>query len=82
MPVLANDGDPAGSLSPNTLQIQVGQPTHGTATVNANGTITYTSGSTYSGEDEFSYKVCAPDPPEQRGRSAILRITSAPVTGP
>ncbi len=29
VPVLANDGDPAGSLNPNTLQIQVGQPTHG-----------------------------------------------------
>ena len=82
VPVLANDGDPAGSLNPNTLQIQVGQPTHGTATANANETITYTSGSTYSGADEFSYKVCVADAPEQCSRSAIVRITSAPVTSP
>ena len=82
VPVLANDGDPAGSLNPNTLQIQASQPTHGTATVNANGTITYTSNSTYSGEDEFTYKVCAAGAPEQCSRSAIVRITSAPTTGP
>jgi hypothetical protein len=78
--VLANDGDPAGSLDPSTLQIQIVQPSHGTATVNeVDKTIMYTSDSTYSGTDSFTYKVCAADAPERCSSSATVNITSAPI---
>ena len=79
--MLANDGNPAGTLNRNALEIQiVQQPTNGTAIVNANKTITYTSRSTYRGTDSFRYKVCDNATP---GRCAIatVNITSAPVTG-
>ena len=52
--VLANDSDPDG----NTLTIaSVTPPAHGTATINASGTITYTSVSGYAGSDSFTYTV-------------------------
>jgi hypothetical protein len=79
--VLANDGNPAGALNRDALEIQiVQQPTNGTAIVNANKTVTYTSRSTYRGTDSFRYKVCDNG---ALGRCAIatVNITSAPVTG-
>ncbi len=52
--VLANDSDPDGqSLVPTVLT----QPSHGTATVNANGTISYTPSANYNGLDSFTYRV-------------------------
>ena len=52
--VLANDTDPAGyALS----VIAITQPTHGTAVLNTDGTITYTPASGYTGADGFSYTV-------------------------
>ncbi|MBL0407808.1 cadherin-like domain-containing protein, partial [Microvirga aerilata] len=53
--VLSNDTDADG----DTLNISgIGtSPGHGTATINSNGTITYTPSSGYSGSDSFTYKV-------------------------
>jgi Bacterial Ig domain len=79
--VLANDGNPAGTLNRNTVEVQVvQQPANGTTTVNANKTITYTSRSTYRGADSFRHRVCDTG---TSGRCAIatVNITSAPVTG-
>jgi hypothetical protein len=78
--VLANDSDPDGALDRNTLRI-VQQPEHGTVSINADKTITYTSGSSYSGTDSFRYEVCDNGSPRQCG-TATVAITSDPVTGP
>jgi len=52
--VLGNDSDPEnGSL---TIAV-VGQPPAGTATQNANGTITYTPDSGFNGTDRFEYTI-------------------------
>ncbi len=54
--VLANDNDPDGALDAATVTI-VTPPSHGTAVVNASGTITYTPATGYLGGDSLSYKV-------------------------
>jgi large repetitive protein len=51
--VLGNDSDVDGdSLS----AVRVTSPTHGTLTLNANGSFTYTPTAGYSGSDSFTYK--------------------------
>jgi hypothetical protein len=52
--VLANDADVDGDALAVTA---VSTPTHGTATINGDGTVTYASVSTYSGSDLFSYTI-------------------------
>ncbi|MBX2903476.1 MAG: tandem-95 repeat protein [Chitinophagales bacterium] len=59
IPVLNNDSDPDG----NTVTVQPGlpcAPLRGTATVNQNGTITYTPGATANAlqPDTFCYAIC------------------------
>ena len=54
--VLANDSDSDGTLVPGTVTI-VTQPTSGTATVNANGTVRYVPATGYAGADFFTYTV-------------------------
>src|SRR5205823_666516 len=50
---LGNDTDPEGS----TLTAVLGTvPAHGTLTLNANGSFTYTPGADYNGADSFTYK--------------------------
>ncbi len=52
--VLGNDSDPDG----DTLTvIKLSDPSHGTVTLNANGTFTYTPADNYNGSDSFTYKV-------------------------
>ncbi|PIE65338.1 MAG: hypothetical protein CSA24_02780, partial [Deltaproteobacteria bacterium] len=55
VPVLANDVDPDGDP---LFVAAVGQPEHGTVTVGADGTVTYTPDPTYAGPDRFTYTVC------------------------
>ena len=51
--VLSNDTDPEGS----TLTAQLaGSPTHGTLTLNANGSFAYTPVANYVGSDSFTYR--------------------------
>lgn len=55
--VLANDSDPDGdALDPATLRIS-SAPAHGAATVNGDGTVTYTPHANFNGADSFSYTV-------------------------
>ncbi len=55
--VLSNDSDVDGDINPATLSIAV-QPANGTATVNADATITYTPNANFNGTDTFTYQVC------------------------
>ncbi|MBC7221389.1 tandem-95 repeat protein [Candidatus Bipolaricaulota bacterium] len=57
IPVLGNDYDPDGD--PLSVSIVSG-PTHGRATVNPDGTITYTPNPDFCGTDSFTYKACDP----------------------
>jgi len=69
--VLANDIDTTGLLNAPTIKTQ---PTHGTVTVNPNGTITYTPTANYFGLDSFMYKVCDNGTPSLCD-SAWVRLT-------
>src|SRR5205085_2085364 len=52
--VLTNDSDPEG----DTLTVSgVSTPAHGSATANADGTITYTPALNYNGADSFTYTI-------------------------
>src|SRR5947208_5477584 len=52
--LLANDSDvDAGTTLTAAL---VAAPAHGTATVNANGSFTYTPAANYNGSDSFTYR--------------------------
>ena len=54
--VLANDTDVNGNINPASVAI-VTRPTGGTATPNANGTVTYTNTNPAVGTDTFTYTV-------------------------
>jgi uncharacterized repeat protein (TIGR01451 family) len=57
--ILGNDtvaGSPAG-LARIAITIET-QPAHGTLVVNADGTVTYTPSTNYSGADTFTYRLC------------------------
>src|SRR5205814_1367465 len=51
--VLGNDTDVD---SPTLTAVLVAGPSHGTLTLNANGSFTYTPSANYNGADSFSYK--------------------------
>ncbi len=54
--VLLNDSDPEGGAL--TITGITGGPTAGTATVNGDGTVTYTPAADWFGTDVFTYEVC------------------------
>jgi VCBS repeat-containing protein len=66
--VLDNDTDPNGLALHAVLDSDV---THGTLTLNADGSFSYTPAAGYTGPDSFTYVACTPDPGS---------ICSAPVT--
>ena len=54
IPVLDNDSDPEG----NTLTVtDATDPTHGSVTINADGTVTYTPDADFHGTDTFDYTI-------------------------
>jgi VCBS repeat-containing protein len=74
--VLTNDSDPDG----NQLSAVVASgPGHGTLTLNANGTFTYTPAADFNGTDTFTYK--ASDGSAQ-SNLATVTITVTPVSDP
>ncbi|WP_345245579.1 Ig-like domain-containing protein, partial [Nibrella saemangeumensis] len=59
--VLNNDTDRTGAaadLTNVTLPTIITQPTGGVVTVNADGTITYNPNDTFTGVDQFIYRIC------------------------
>ena len=71
---LANDTDG----NPLTA-IKVTDPSHGTVTLNANGSFTYTPAANYSGPDSFTYKA---NDGAASSNVATVSITVNPVTAP
>jgi hypothetical protein len=63
IPVLANDTDPDGNqhidptLGTGAFVTKVSNPLHGTATLNADGSFTYTGAAGFTGTDSFQYTV-------------------------
>lgn len=56
--VLANDYDPFGGTAITVSNTLPALPANGTATVNPNGTVTYTPQTGFAGTDQFQYTVC------------------------
>ncbi|MEZ5866177.1 MAG: Ig-like domain-containing protein [Geminicoccaceae bacterium] len=77
--VLTNDSDSDGTLDPTTVAV-TGQGTKGTATVNPDGTITYTPDGVQSGEDSFTYTV--KDNIGATSNEATVTVTIAPNQPP
>ncbi len=73
---VANDTDPDGGA----LHVSaVGQPAHGTTTIDANGRIVYTPAANYSGSDAFTYTVA-----DQIGATdgGAVTVTVSPANDP
>ena len=71
--VLVNDTDAdSDTLTPTVVT----QPAHGTVSMNANGTFTYTPAANYHGTDSFTYKV---NDGTADSADATVTITVAPV---
>jgi Ca2+-binding RTX toxin-like protein len=76
IPVLANDSDADGDTLSVSIPSGMG-PTHGTITVNANGTISYTATAGYSGSDSFTYRVTDPEGLSDTA-SVVITVQRAP----
>ncbi|MBP8272817.1 MAG: tandem-95 repeat protein, partial [Acidobacteria bacterium] len=77
--ILTNDTDP--ELGPLTVSLPIlTQPTHGTVTQNANGSLTYTPATNYTGTDSYTYK--AKDAAGNLSNTATVTITITPVNDP
>ncbi|MCA1683997.1 MAG: tandem-95 repeat protein, partial [Actinobacteria bacterium] len=74
--VLTNDTD---IDSPNLIAIKVSDPAHGTVTLNADGSFTYTPGAGYSGTDSFTYKA---NDGSADSNVATVNLTVTAPTGP
>ncbi|MBC7081435.1 MAG: tandem-95 repeat protein [Thermoplasmatales archaeon] len=74
--VLGNDSDADGDTLTAVL---VNGPTHGSLTLNSNGSFTYTPHANYSGQDSFTYK--AYDGQDYSNISTVY-ITITPVNDP
>lgn len=69
--VAVNDAVPVGSTFARSTS-----PAHGTATMNADGTYTYTPAAGFTGIDTFDYTSCTPAP--QKCNTATVRIVVGP----
>ncbi len=79
IPVTANDTDPESE--PLTVTA-VGAPAHGTARVNANGTVGYTPAAGFVGTDTFSYAIRDPVGNVASGQVTVRVANAAPVARP
>jgi hypothetical protein len=68
--VLANDTQGTFPFNPASVEI-VDQPTGGTATVNANGTITYSENALFAGTDTFTYRFRDTNPAPTQGGTPV-----------
>ncbi len=68
--VLNNDYDPDGGLPGEVAS--VGSPAHGTVTLAADGSYTYTPNQYYIGPDQFSYWVCDVQDPDLCAKAEVI----------
>ncbi len=73
--VLANDSDPDG----DTLQVTAVNATNGSAVINANGNITYTPATGFSGLSSFSYSISDGQGGSDSANISV-EVAAAPVT--
>lgn len=76
--VLANDSDPDGTLDASTVTVAT-QPTNGTTTVNADGSITYTPNADFTGTDTFTYTVNDNEGLSSDAATVTVRVNTPPV---
>ena len=76
--VLANDSRLEGGP---VLLASVTQPAHGSVTTNADGTVTYTPATSYTGNDSFSYSVTASAGGTANTTVAVEIVNPATATG-
>jgi serine protease AprX len=70
--VLANDTD----IDEDDLFVdEVSDPGNGTATINPDDTITYTPDTGFSGQDTFTYTMCAPEGCDTTSDTATVTVT-------
>jgi len=77
MDVLANDCDPDSSYGDSIRISSIMTPQHGTATMNADGTIRYTPADGYVGMDTFTYAVA--DDYGNQSSATVSVLVEAPV---
>ena len=80
--VLANDSDPDAG---QTLSVSaVGSPSHGTASLQPNGSVRYTPAANYNGADSFTYTVSDGNGGTAQGTVSITvtPVNDAPVANP
>ncbi len=64
IPILLNDFGFLATVDPTTVtNTTLLQPSHGTVTINANGTLIYTPSNGYTGKDTLEYNVCSTGTP-------------------
>jgi len=83
--VLANDtGDALGTLVPSSVSVVTQPDAGGSATANADGTVTYTPAVAFTGQDSFEYQVCDSQPGGTHCAQAQVAVSvggSSPAAG-
>jgi hypothetical protein len=72
--VLANDTGSASPLDPASVTI-VAPSSHGSATVNPDGTVTFTPAPGFTGTTKYSYRVCDTSTPTPACATATVTVT-------
>lgn len=76
--VLANDTDADGALDPGSIAILT-QPAGGSASVAANGTITYSARNGFAGADAFTYSIADDQAYASSPATVQVTVTAAPA---
>jgi VCBS repeat-containing protein len=76
MAVLANDTDVDNATSQLSV-LSFNQPSHGTVTQNADGTLKYTPAADYNGSDSFTYKAKDPDNADSNVATVSISVKAA-----
>lgn len=78
--VLANDTDAQGNLDPTSVTVTTA-PTHGTANVDASGSVTYTHDGSSSDSDSFAYTVSDLQGATSAPAVVTISVGAVPVVG-